>query len=182
MNPIVLRPFEEDDFAFVLQSIASSDELLQWAGPGFSWPLDEAQLRDYREKAVSDPETFRTLSAVDGDTVVGHAQLVLDRTHDLGYIGRVLVSPTKRGRGLGKALMHEVVRLAFDDLRLHRISLNVFDFNSPAIRCYEHVGFVKEGHLRETRRASDGYWSMFVMGMLSTDPRATSQARASSQT
>jgi RimJ/RimL family protein N-acetyltransferase len=67
--------------------------------------------------------------------------------------------------------MQEVVRLAFDDLRLHRISLNVFDFNIPAIRCYEHVGLIKEGHLRDTRRASDGYWSMFVMGMLATDPR-----------
>jgi RimJ/RimL family protein N-acetyltransferase len=68
--------------------------------------------------------------------------------------------------------MQEVVRLAFDDLRLHRISLNVFDFNIPATRCYEHVGLIKEGHLRDTRRASDGYWSMFVMGMLATDPRA----------
>jgi RimJ/RimL family protein N-acetyltransferase len=67
--------------------------------------------------------------------------------------------------------MSDVVRLAFDELRLHRISLNVFDFNTPAIRCYERVGFRREGHLRETRKASDGYWSLLVMGMLATDPR-----------
>jgi RimJ/RimL family protein N-acetyltransferase len=171
MEPVALRPFEENDFPFILQSIASADELLQWAGPGFSWPLDEAQLHDYRDKAVRDPEKFRPLSAVEGDTVVGHVELVLDRKHNLGYIGRVLVAPAGRRRGLGTALMQEVVRLAFDDLRLHRISLNVFDFNNPAIRCYERVGFIKEGHLRDTRRATDGYWSTFVMGMLSTDPR-----------
>jgi RimJ/RimL family protein N-acetyltransferase len=92
VSRIVLRPFEEDDFPFILQSITSSDELLQWAGPGLSWPLDEAQLRDYRACGVSDPETCRPLSAVAGDLVVGHVHLVLDPKHDLGYIGRVLVS------------------------------------------------------------------------------------------
>jgi RimJ/RimL family protein N-acetyltransferase len=171
MTRVALRPFEEDDFPFVLHSITSANELLQWAGPGFSWPLNEAQLRDYRDKGVQDPDTFQPLSVLEDDAVVGHVQLVLDRKNDLGYIGRVLVSPAERGRGLGEALMQEVVRLALDDLRLHRISLNVFDFNNAAIRCYERVGFIKEGHLRDTRRATDGYWSMFVMGMLSTDPR-----------
>jgi RimJ/RimL family protein N-acetyltransferase len=171
MTLVVLRPFEEDDFSFILQSIASADELLQWAGPGFEWPLTEAQLRDYRDKAARDPERFRQLTAVEGDAPVGHVELTLERKHDLGYIGRVVVAPSERGRGLGTALMREVVRFAFGDLRLHRISLNVFDFNTPAVRCYERVGFIKEGHLRETRRASDGYWSLFVMGMLATDPR-----------
>ena len=72
--------------------------------------------------------------------------------------------------------MQEVVRLAFDDLRLHCIGLNVFDFNNSAIRCYERVGFIKEGHPRDTRRATNAYWSMFVMGMLSTDPRPPAAA------
>jgi hypothetical protein len=42
--------------------------------------------------------------------------------------------------------MRALVRLAFDDLSLHRLSLSVFDFNGAAISCYERVGFVKEGH------------------------------------
>jgi RimJ/RimL family protein N-acetyltransferase len=171
MPLLTLSPFQEDDFAFVLRSIATADELLQWAGPGFDWPLTEDQLRDYRGKGISDPERFRQLTAVEGDRVVGHVELTLERKHDLAYIGRVLVAPSERGRGLGTALMSDVVRLAFDELRLHRISLNVFDFNTPAIRCYERVGFRREEHLRETRKASDGYWSLLVMGMLATDPR-----------
>jgi RimJ/RimL family protein N-acetyltransferase len=173
VNRVVLRPFEESDFPLILKSISSSDDLLQWAGPDLSWPLDEAQLREYRAHAASNPETSRPLSAAVEDSVVGHVHLVLDPRHDVGYVGRVLVSPTDRGRGVGKALMREVVRLAFDDLRLHRLSLNVFDFNIPAIRCYEHAGFIKEGHLRDTRLANDGYWSMFIMGMLETDPRTS---------
>lgn len=171
MPPLSLRPFQEDDLPFVLHSIATADELLQWAGPAFDWPLSEDQLRDYRSKGINDPEKFRPLTAVEGDRAVGHVELTLERKHDLAYIGRVLVAPAERGRGLGTALMREVVRFAFDELDLHRISLNVFDFNTPAIRCYERVGFVREGHLREARRASDGYWSLLVMGMLASDPR-----------
>lgn len=171
MPSLTLRPFEQDDFPFIFRSIATADELLQWAGPGFDWPLNERQLRNYRDKAINDPERFRQLTAVDGDRVVGHVELMLEKNHDLAYIGRVLVAPDERGRGLGTALMHEVVRLAFDELGLHRISLNVFDFNAPAIRCYERVGFIQEGRLREPRRASIGYWSLVVMGMLASDPR-----------
>lgn len=174
---VALRPFEETDFPFILGSIVSADELLQWAGPGLSWPLDEEQLRDYRSRG-DDPDKLLTFSAVENatDFVVGHVQLVLDREHDLGYVGRVLIAPSARGRGLGTALMREIVRFGFDDLRLHRLSLNVFDFNRAAIACYERVGFIKEGHLRDTRRASNGYWSMFVMGMLDTDWRRAANA------
>jgi RimJ/RimL family protein N-acetyltransferase len=171
MPLLTLRPFDDDDFPLILGSITSADELLQWAGPGFHWPLSEDQLRDYRRRGIDDPEKFRQLTAVEGDRAVGHVELTVEREHDLAHIGRVLVAPVERSRGVGTALMREIVRLGFDELELHRISLNVFDFNTPAIRCYERVGFITEGHLRESRRASDGYWSLVAMGMLASDPR-----------
>lgn len=177
--PITLRPFEERDFGFILASIRSADELLQWAGPELSWPLDEERLRAYRDRAAVGASEFLTFSADEQATgaVVGHVQLVVNRDHDLGQVARVLIAPGARGRGLGAALIGEVVRLAFDDLGLHRLSLNVFDGNSAAIACYERAGFVKEGHLRDVARASSGYWSMFVMGLLATDPRHEPGAR-----
>ena len=171
MSRLVLRPFVEDDFALILDSITSSDELLQWAGPGFEWPLTADKLRAYRQKAAKAPERYRQLTAVSDGVAVGHVELTLEPRHDLASIARVLVDHSRRGSGLGTALMRQVVQIAFDDLFLHRITLNVFDFNRAAIRCYERVGFLKEGHLRETSRASNGYWSLVIMGMLATDPR-----------
>ena len=37
------------------------------------------------------------------------------------------------------------MRLAFDKMNLHRVWLNVYDFNARGIRCYEKCGFEREG-------------------------------------
>jgi RimJ/RimL family protein N-acetyltransferase len=57
---------------------------------------------------------------------------------------------------------------------LHRISLGVFDFNERAIRCYEKVGFSREGLLRDARRFKDYYWNLIEMSMLEHEWRRTS--------
>ena len=101
-------------------------------------------------------------------TVIGHIELAaIDRRNGSARVCRVLVGdPAYRGRGVGTVMMEKIVEIGFCRLGLHRIELAVFDFNTSAIRCYEKVGFVKEGHLRECRKADDGYWSFYIMAIL----------------
>jgi hypothetical protein len=40
---IALRPFARADFARLIGWIPSPEFLVQWSGPIFAWPLDEAQ-------------------------------------------------------------------------------------------------------------------------------------------
>ena len=47
-----------------------------------------------------------------------------------------------------------------------------FDFNAPAIRCYEGLGFRREGLLRETRRIGQTWWSSLVMSLLEDEWRS----------
>jgi RimJ/RimL family protein N-acetyltransferase len=167
---IRLRPFVENDFSAIRTSIENASELLQWAGPGLRWPLDVAQLRTFTDTERR-KEGFLAFSAVSENTgiVVGHAQLVVDRAQNSATVARVLIVKQSRGQGFGTALARAIVRLGLDDLQLHRLTLNVFDFNTAAIRCYERAGFVKEGLLRDARRANDGYWNLCVMGLLESD-------------
>ena len=46
---------------------------------------------------------------------------------------------------------------AFEELGLHRVELEVFEFNQRARRVYERVGFVLEGTLRDAL-LFDGEW------------------------
>ncbi len=55
----------------------------------------------------------------------------------------------------------EILKVAFDELHLHRVSLGVFDFNSSAIACYEKAGFKKESLRRESRKIGEEYWSLW---------------------
>lgn len=54
-------------------------------------------------------------------------------------------------------MMKAILTIAFEELKLHKVTLGVFDFNTSAIRCYENAGFVKEGFLRDARKNGDEY-------------------------
>lgn len=82
-----------------------------------------------------------------------------------------LNSPLLFGQGYGTEALRAVVAHAFDDVGMHRISLEVFSFNPRARRAYEKCGFAVEGRYREALRW-DGRWhDVIVMGILATDPR-----------
>ncbi len=66
-------------------------------------------------------------------------------------------------------MLWQVLKIGFDELGLHRLSLGVFDFNHAAIRCYEKSGFVKEGLLRDVRKVEGAYWSLIEMSILENE-------------
>ncbi|HKO26825.1 MAG TPA: GNAT family N-acetyltransferase [Solirubrobacteraceae bacterium] len=166
-----LRALALADCETLLSWISSADALFQWSGPwDFRWPLDLLQLQRDLERAG---DHRRRYVAVDtGNGLIGHAMLIIQPDHGLGVIGRVLIDPARRGEGLGTALMHEIVRVSFDELGLHRLQLNVYDFNLEAIACYERAGFVIEGRMRDSTRGSAGYWSGYLMALLEPEYRA----------
>ena len=54
---------------------------------------------------------------------------------------RVLVGPHGRGRGLGTEAVALVTRHGIRTLGLHRVTLEVFEFNPLAQHVYEKVGY-----------------------------------------
>ena len=167
---VVLEPFTEAGFDRLISWIPSSDFLLQWAGPDFKYPLNREQLNEHLMGAQGELPSKLIYKVVDSEngTAIGHIELAaIDRCNGSARVCRVLVGdPSCRGRGIGTVMMEKIVEIGFRRLGLHRIELAVFDFNTSAIRCYEKVGFVKEGHLRECRKADDGYWSFYIMAIV----------------
>src|SRR5262249_17769887 len=82
-------------------------------------------------------------------------------------IGRVLIGPPEmRGRGNGRKLMAALLRLGYGSMGLHRMELDVYDFNSAAIRCYGSLGFRREGIRRQCVRVDNEYWNSIWMSIL----------------
>jgi len=63
-------------------------------------------------------------------------------------------------------MVSEALRAGFAELGLRRIDLQVYGFNASAIRCYEGLGFSKEGCLRQYVKNGDELWDLVWMGML----------------
>lgn len=74
----------------------------------------------------------------DGDDIVGYITLRAPASNPTEQrLGFVIVDDSKRGHGLGKALVSMAVKYAFETLEATKVSLGVFENNPSAIHCYE---------------------------------------------
>jgi RimJ/RimL family protein N-acetyltransferase len=170
---IELKYFEPSDFQRLINWIKTPEFLLQWGGPNFSYPLNDLQLEKHLKNANKDSSDTLIYSVLDKGKreVIGHISLGnTDRKNKSARVGKVLVGDKNvRGKGIGHLMMSEILNVAFDELKLHRVSLGVFDFNLSAIACYEKAGFIKEGLHRDVRKIGDKYWSLWEMSILESE-------------
>jgi len=87
-------------------------------------------------------------------------------THGDGWIGLGLGEREDWGKGYGTDAMRVMLRFAFTELNLYRVSLDVFEYNPRAIRSYEKAGFVFEGRMRQWMRRDGRRWDFVYMGIL----------------
>ncbi|MTI96471.1 MAG: GNAT family N-acetyltransferase [Firmicutes bacterium] len=71
-----------------------------------------------------------------------------------------------KGKGYGRKTLRLVKKFCFESLNYHRLWLDVFEDNAPALKLYSSEGFVREGLLRECKRSPQGYRSMVIMSIL----------------
>jgi RimJ/RimL family protein N-acetyltransferase len=73
------------------------------------------------------------------------------------------------GKGYGTDLMKLLLRFAFTEVNLRRLTLTVFEYNPRAIRSYEKVGFRHEGRFRKFLNREGRRWDLLFMGILRED-------------
>lgn len=82
-----------------------------------------------------------------------------------------IFSPEHRGKGLGTWMARRACEVAFGELGLHRLELDVYSFNLMAQRAYEKAGFRREGVLRDAVRDGERYADDVLMAILEEDFR-----------
>lgn len=114
----------------------------QWCADRYDrYPVMSEDINSYHEKYI-DGQQSRALTMTDGDEIVGYITLRTpadDSTEQ--RLGFVIVDDSKRGRGLGNALVSMAVKYAFEELGATKVSLVIFENNPSAIHCYEAAGF-----------------------------------------
>ncbi|WP_409254262.1 GNAT family N-acetyltransferase [Bacillus sp. SCS-153A] len=167
---IELQLFSEEDFDQLIAWLDSKREYIQWGGGGFGYPLTRQNLHLHikdANKQDSKKFVYKVVERASGKAV-GHISLEsIDRENRSARVCRVLVGEdSMRGKGVGGAMMEEILKVAFGQLHLHRVSLGVYDFNHSAIKCYEKAGFKKEGLKRDVQRYEEEYWNLWEMSIL----------------
>ncbi len=70
------------------------------------------------------------------------------------------------GKGYGTDALRVLLRYAFDELNLQRVSLSFLEGNERAMRSYEKCGFRHEGHERQAWAYDGRRWDEIYMGLL----------------
>lgn len=148
---IDLKLFTENDFDTFKSWIHNEEELFQFAGPIFSYPITNQQLRDYINMA--DKRPLKVVLTSTNETI-GHCELNFENGNK--RLSRILVGNKEmRGQKIGEQIVRKMVDLLFQDPKVNEVDLNTFEWNEGAIRCYEKVGF-KINHANTSKMTING--------------------------
>jgi ribosomal protein S18 acetylase RimI-like enzyme len=154
-----VRPARPDDLGAWLRIF---DAVVAEGRMGHEPPLDHTWAVGWFESSLVEDAQLRLVALLDED-VVGSLYAEDQR-------GRVsfgmFVAGSARGRGVGRALVEELLAWA-RGRDAHKVHLEVWPDNDPAIGLYESFGFTYEGRrVRQYRRRGGELWDSLIMGLV----------------
>lgn len=150
-----LRRAEPRDVDFLVELYADEDVRPFLAAAG-SYERDG--IRERVERSANEPERGELLVVEMGGERAGAMswELVNERSA-IAHLGGVAIHPAFRGRRLADDAARLLQRYLLLERGLHRLQLEIYDFNERAQRHAERAGFVREGVKRKAYRRGDGW-------------------------
>ena len=133
---------------------------------------NEAFWRQYIERMG---ERAVSMVAVLDEQIVGHMTICMDgrpRRRHTAWFG-IAVHADFHSRGIGRALMHELVHQADNWLNITKLELGVFADNERAIALYRAFDFVEEGRLVDDIFKDGAYCDTLVMARFHPNHKAS---------
>lgn len=96
----------------------------------------------------------------DNDEYLGTVSLKNIDYDDLNGEYAIVLRKMAQGKGVGSFATHEIQRIAFEELGLHRLYLNVLSDNVHAWKLYEYWGFIYEGESVDSIKVRGKYKSL----------------------
>jgi len=121
---------------------------------------------------------FNICLLADGRRIGAATLRDVDRENGKAEVAIFLSARNLLGHGYGTDALRCLCDFGFGELRLERIELVVFDFNTRAIRSYEKAGFQTEVVKRHARFHRGRHHDVLVMGILRDEWEAQDRRRA----
>lgn len=71
-------------------------------------------------------------------------------------------------KGTGTVMLKLAIKVAFSELKAHKIYAEVLAFNERSVKLHQRLGFTQEGHLREHHLVDETYHDVLCFGLLSS--------------
>ncbi|MFA4827355.1 MAG: GNAT family protein [Candidatus Shapirobacteria bacterium] len=93
----------------------------------------------------------------------------IDLVNHHAEIGLAIGDKNYWGKGYGTDVIKTALDYCFDQLKLNKVYLDVWQENQKAINCYLKCGFKQDGILRQHVKNKDGYHDKLVMSILKSE-------------
>ncbi|MBA2174202.1 GNAT family N-acetyltransferase [Halobacillus locisalis] len=165
-NRLYLRPIEERDLDHFYHHALWDQNGRRLTGT--QAVFNRQGVQKWFESTQSDSSRIDLVIATqDNDQVIGDiAMLEIDQQNRSAVVRISIFDENYLGEGFGTEAMSLMIDFGFQIQNLHRIGLDVFDFNERAIRSYQKLGFKQEGIVRDALFYDGDYHDSILMGVL----------------
>ena len=157
-----LHPFDKEELKNTLKW--KNDPIIkEYIGTVYPISMEEHK-RWFDKLSSNDNIRFFSIKTKEGDHI-GNINLRInwkDRNCEFG----ILIAEKTQGKGYGTDALKTVVNFAFEELNMHRIWCQIFEYNKAAVRVYEKAGFAQEGIMKEALFHEGKYHDKILMSML----------------
>ena len=164
-NRVVLRPITGADTAAMFASL-SDKESQRLTGTQESFTFEQVQNYCQGLEGADDRVDY-AITLKDDPAYLGEVVLnEIDWETRSASFRIALASEKLFGKGYGTEATRLIIEFGMQTLKLHRIELEVYDFNPRARHVYEKAGFVLEGIRRDVLLWEGKYQSAILMSIL----------------
>jgi RimJ/RimL family protein N-acetyltransferase len=173
MTGVVIRPARLREVSQIVDMYADVAAEGRWIGREVPFDLEETRQRF--GASIDAAEHYSVVAELADQSVPHGAQ------HPYGGLAGYLhlgvtpygvadlgmhVAASRRGQGVGRALLVAAIDWARAEPGVHKIALQVWPHNEAAQNLYRSSGFAQEGYLRQHYRRKNGeLWDAVIMGL-----------------
>ena len=162
---ITLRPLTKADAQDMFAAL-SDEESMRLTGTQASYTLEQVEAFCERIANSSDRVDY-AITLKDNPRYIGEVVLNNFDVDNRSASFRIALNNQKNfGKGYGSEATKLMLKHAFENLHLHRVELEVYDFNPRAKHVYEKQGFTQEGIKRDTLLWNGKYQNAIIMSLL----------------
>ena len=169
-NLVRLSAFDPEEMSKVFTRWNANSEYFRLLNSGARPMRSANSMAKWMEEEVGEMSlesytfSIRTLAE---DKLIGEIGLdVVNWPGREAFVGLGIGETEYWSKGYGTDVMNSLLRFAFMELNLRRVSLGVFEYNPRAIRSYEKAGFRHEGRMRRLLQREGHRWDNLFMGIL----------------
>lgn len=136
--------------------------------PAYTFSVKNTQKWLEKEMEKDSPSMFLfSIRSLEDDRLIGEIGLDgVSWSQGDTFVGISLGDRADWGKGYGTDAMRVILRYAFRELNLQRVTLDVFEYNPRAMRSYEKAGFSYEGRARQFLHRDGQRYDLIFMGIL----------------